>query len=155
MTRVGVTYRRGFGLDDCNYCTLYIHMTQDYRQYRVISILHTLQFTVANALGSSVFTSRILATHLSQSHCHFKSNMKPSFHSLIPFLPVSCSCQYRRQDSIQFRIPGQAGNPKLDPSLQTINSVLDSSALLHFSSDLLCPFITPRHGPHRKHCLYC
>jgi hypothetical protein len=29
----------------------------------------------------SVFTSRILATYLSQSHCHFKSHMKSSWQS--------------------------------------------------------------------------
>jgi hypothetical protein len=54
--------------------------------YRVIAYLHTLQFTAAYALGFPVFTSRILATDLSQSHCRFKSHMKCSFHSLIPFL---------------------------------------------------------------------
>jgi hypothetical protein len=48
--------------------------------------LYTLQFTVTHALGFSVFTSRILATDLQQSHCHFKSHMMSSFHSLIPFL---------------------------------------------------------------------
>jgi spore maturation protein SpmB len=32
--------------------------------YSAIAILHTLQFTVAHALGFSVFTSRILATEL-------------------------------------------------------------------------------------------
>jgi hypothetical protein len=45
------------------------------------------QFTVAHALGFSVFTSRILATDLSQSHCNFKSHVKSSCHRLIPFLP--------------------------------------------------------------------
>jgi hypothetical protein len=49
--------------------------------------LHTLQFTVTHALGFSVFTSRILATDLQQSHCHFKSHMKASFCRLISFLP--------------------------------------------------------------------
>jgi hypothetical protein len=38
------------------------------------------------ALGFSVFTSRILATDLSRSHCDFKSRMKSSWHHLIPFL---------------------------------------------------------------------
>jgi hypothetical protein len=36
------------------------------------------------------------------SHCNFKSSMKSSFHSLIPFLPLFCSCQFRRLDSAQF-----------------------------------------------------
>jgi hypothetical protein len=36
----------------------------DYRQYRAIADLHTLQFIVTHALGFSVFTNRILATDL-------------------------------------------------------------------------------------------
>jgi hypothetical protein len=52
-----------------------------------IAILHTFHFTVAHALGFSVFTSRILVTDLSQSHCNFNSHMKSSWHILIPFLP--------------------------------------------------------------------
>jgi hypothetical protein len=57
-------------MDDWIYCTLYIHTVQDYRQHSAIAILHTLQFTVTRALAFSVFTSRILATDLSQSHCN-------------------------------------------------------------------------------------
>jgi hypothetical protein len=69
------TYKTGFGLDDWIYWTLYIHTTQDYRQYSAIADLHTLQFTVIHALGFSVFTSRILATDY-QSYCNFKSYVK-------------------------------------------------------------------------------
>jgi hypothetical protein len=47
--------------------------------YTALSLFYTL------SLGFSVFTSRILATDLSQSHCNFKSHMKSSLHSLIPF----------------------------------------------------------------------
>jgi hypothetical protein len=36
---------------------------------------------------------------LSRSHCNFKSHMKSSLHSLIPFLPLLCSCQFRRFNS--------------------------------------------------------
>jgi hypothetical protein len=50
----------------------------------LIYTLYCSQFTVTPALGFSVFTSRILTTDLSQSHCHFTSHMKSSFHSLIP-----------------------------------------------------------------------
>jgi hypothetical protein len=70
--------------------------------YSAIAILHTSQFTVTNPLGFSVFTSPILATDLSQSHCNFKSHKKSSLHRLIPFLPLFCSCQFRRLDSFQF-----------------------------------------------------
>jgi hypothetical protein len=56
--------------------------------YSAIAILHTFQLTVPHALGFSVFTGRILASDLSQSHCHFNSHMLYSWHSLIPFLPL-------------------------------------------------------------------
>jgi hypothetical protein len=58
----------GFGFIDI----LCIHTTRDYRQYSAIAELRTLQFTVAHALGFSVFISRILATDLSQFHYHFR-----------------------------------------------------------------------------------
>jgi hypothetical protein len=65
--RVGVTYKTGFGLDDWIYCILYIYTVRDYRQNGAITILHTFQFTVAHIPGFSAFTSRILATDLSES----------------------------------------------------------------------------------------
>jgi hypothetical protein len=37
--------------------------------YSAIADLHNLQFTVAHALGSSVFTSRVLATELKHRNC--------------------------------------------------------------------------------------
>jgi hypothetical protein len=64
LSRVGVIYKTGLGLDDWIYCALYIDTNRDYKQYSAISDLHTLQFTVEYALGSSVFTSRIMATDL-------------------------------------------------------------------------------------------
>jgi hypothetical protein len=54
LSRVGVTYKTGFGLHDGIYCAIYIHTLRDYRQYSAIAILHTLQFTVAYSLGVSV-----------------------------------------------------------------------------------------------------
>jgi hypothetical protein len=39
-------YRRGFGLDDWIYFTLYIHTTRDYRQYSA----YNLQFIVKHSL---------------------------------------------------------------------------------------------------------
>jgi hypothetical protein len=82
LSRVGVTYKTGFGL----VIGFIDNRTRDYRQYSAIAILHTFQFTVTHALGFLVFTSRILATDLSQFHFNFKSHMKSSCHSLIPFL---------------------------------------------------------------------
>jgi hypothetical protein len=67
-----------------------------------LSLISTLKFTVTHALGFSVSTSRILATDLSQYRCNFKSDMKSSFHRLIPLFPLFCNCQFRRLDSVQF-----------------------------------------------------
>jgi hypothetical protein len=88
----------------------YTSTTRDYRQYNAIAILRTFQFTVTNALGFSVFISRILATGLSQSHCNFKPHIKCSFHRPISFFSLFCSCQFRRLDSVQF-LCSQAHNP--------------------------------------------
>jgi hypothetical protein len=66
--------------------TLYTYLRTT-GNYSAIADLHTLQCTVTHALGFSLFTSRILTTDLSQSHSHFISHMKSSFHGLIPFLP--------------------------------------------------------------------
>jgi hypothetical protein len=42
---------------------------RNYKQYSAIADLHNLQFTVAYALGFSVYTNRLLVTELKQSHC--------------------------------------------------------------------------------------
>jgi hypothetical protein len=121
-----VICKTGFGLDDWICCTLNIPTVRDYRQYSAIAILHTSQFTVTHALGFSVFTSRILATDLSQSHCNFKSHMKSSCHSLIPFLPF-----------LQLPIP----KTRLD-STQLDSTTLDYCSTLR-RVFRLCPFIIP------------
>jgi hypothetical protein len=78
---------KGSGLDDWTYWHLYIYTVRDYRQLQRYRYSTHFQYTVAHALGFSVFTSRIPATDLSQSHCNFKSHVKSSFHHLITFLP--------------------------------------------------------------------
>jgi hypothetical protein len=115
-------------LDDWIYGTLYIHTTRDYRQNSAIAVLRTFQFTVTHSLGFSVFTRRILATDLWQSHCNFKAHMKSSLHRLIPLLPFLL---------IYLTMPC--------PELDNLTTIL--------SNDLLCPFISLRQGPHRKHSL--
>jgi hypothetical protein len=105
--------------------TFYKYTTLDYRQYSSIAVLHTFQFKVTHAIRFSVFTSRILATDLSQSHCHFKSHMKFSFHSPIPFLPLFCSCQFRRLDSIQF-LAGWVPETRLDSTNILLRILLNS-----------------------------
>jgi hypothetical protein len=65
------------------------HRVRNYRQHNANAILHILQFTVAHALGFSIFTSRILETDVLQSHCNFKSHVKSnSFLAIILQLPI-------------------------------------------------------------------
>jgi hypothetical protein len=61
LSRVRVTYTTGFGLDAWIYYALYIHNLglKAIEHYRYST---HFQFTVTQALGFSVFTSRILAT---------------------------------------------------------------------------------------------
>jgi hypothetical protein len=70
--------------------------------HRAIADLYTFQFTVAHELGFTILTSRILATDLSQSHCHFNSHVKSTLHRRIPFLPFLLN---------HLRLP----SPELDP----------------------------------------
>jgi hypothetical protein len=63
MFRVRVTYKKGSGLDDWIYCTLYIH-NSGLQAITALSLTYTLQFTVAHAIRFSVFTTRVLAIDL-------------------------------------------------------------------------------------------
>jgi hypothetical protein len=122
------------------------HVFRTTGNYSAITVLHNLQFTVLHALGFSVFSSRILATDLSQSQCNFKSHLMSSFHSLIPLLPLFCSCLFRRLDCIQFLcykayIP--AGWPP-ETRLSTLNYC---SLLL---GPVLCPIYNPLGTDHTE-----
>jgi hypothetical protein len=78
----------------------FINTVRDYRQLWHYLYSTRFQFTVAHALGSSVFTSRILSTDLSQPHSYFNSQMTSSWHSLISFLPFPSPLN--TEDSTQF-----------------------------------------------------
>jgi hypothetical protein len=64
---VYVTNKTGPSSDDWIYYQVVIHLlliTLTHRQYSVISRLHNLQYTVAQALGFSASTSRFSATDI-------------------------------------------------------------------------------------------
>jgi hypothetical protein len=54
-----------------------------------------------------LLTTRILATDLSQPHCHFKSYIKSSCHSLVPFLPLQMPIPKTRLHSVPSSYPGR------------------------------------------------
>jgi hypothetical protein len=77
-----------------------------------IDTLHTQHGTIGNTALFLIYT-----LHSSPSDTHWGSqsslvvslqqiyniyNMKSSFHSLIPFFPLFCNCQFRRLYSVQF-----------------------------------------------------
>jgi hypothetical protein len=95
----------------------YTFAHRDYKQRSAIAILQTFQFTFAYALGFSAFTRHILATDISQSHCHLNSHMKSFWHSLIHFLPFFLN---------QFRLP----STELDsvPLITLLYSVISSQS---------------------------
>jgi hypothetical protein len=131
------------------FITPYIFTTRYYRQYSAVADLHTLQFTVTHAQGFSVFTGRILATDLSQSHRQFKSHMKSSCHSLIPFLPLFCNCQFQRLHSVQI-LCSQAHI--LESCGSKLGSLFYNSSLLYYTVEHF--IIITLHESRRKHKQY-
>jgi hypothetical protein len=102
--------------------------------YSAIAIQHTLQFTVAHGLGFAAFTSRILVTVSSHSHCSFKSHVKSSCQSLIPFLPF-----------LQLPIP----KTRLDYSRLLLYTPSTLFLLLLSCRTLLITTLLGSHGKHR------
>jgi hypothetical protein len=79
-----------------------IHTTLNYSHYSAIADLDTLQFTVTHALGFSDFTTRILATDLSQSHYN------RSIHEVFFSQPHSCNSTDSLPSLLnQLRLPSQ------------------------------------------------
>jgi hypothetical protein len=129
------------------FIALYTSTARNYRQYSPVDILHTFQFTVTHTLGFSVFTSRILVTDLSQSHCHFKSHMESSSQSLVPILAII----------LQLPIPKTRLNSIPSSYLGRLAS---RNSTLHFPTRLLFStaenfLITTLHVSNGKHNLYC
>jgi hypothetical protein len=116
-----------------------------------LSLFYTLYSSPLHTHYDSVFTSRIQATDLSQSHCHFKSLVKSSYHSLVPSFPLFCSCQFRRLDSIRF-LCSQAYVPAdWRPETRLFNPRL----LFCTRSASSVSLYNTRHGLYGKHGLYC
>jgi hypothetical protein len=147
---VGVTYKSGFGLDDWIYWHL-IRTTRDYRQYSAISVnthfaVHRSTRTRILSLHQSSPGNGFIVVSLSlQITREVFFAPSSSFLALILWLPIPKT----RLNSIPLLPSSYPG--RLAPR----NSTLHFRLLFSTRSRLLCLFITPRHGPHRKHSLYC
>jgi hypothetical protein len=112
LSRVRVTYKTGYWIKWLDLLTPYAQCSELQANNTALSLTYTLYNSPLHTrTGFSVFTSRIPATDLQQSHCHLKWHMKFSYHSLIPFLPLFCNSQLRRLDSVQFQAHIPAGWP--------------------------------------------
>jgi hypothetical protein len=138
-----VTYKTGFGLNVCIYCTLYFHTVRNYRQYSAIAILHTFQFNVAHAL---LFQSSLVLSWQRIYHSlTVTSNLLGTV--LIPFLPF-----------LQLPIP-KTRLSTLDYSYILLESVLLGycgilpATLLLLLLSCRTLLINTLYGPHGKHRL--
>jgi hypothetical protein len=135
---------------DWIYCTLYSIFTQfGTTGNRALSLMYTVYSSPLHTRldsQSSLVVSWQLIYH---SLTNFKSRVMPSFHSLTPFLPLFCSCQFRRLDSIKF-LCSQAHIPagwRLETRLFT------SYYYSVFLKRAYLSLYNPRHGPCWKHYL--
>jgi hypothetical protein len=83
---VCVTYKTGSRFDDWFYWHLIHSHNSGLQSVTALSLIYPFYSSPSHTHYGSVFTSLILATDLSQSHCDFKSHTKSSFHGLIHFL---------------------------------------------------------------------
>jgi hypothetical protein len=146
-------YRRGFGLGDWIYCTLYIHNTglQAIQHYHCSAHLTVI---LTYTLGFSVFTSRILATDLYVSLAllitYWVFFSQPNSISF----PYSATANFEDSTPITL-LPSSYPGRLATRSSRPVTSDWTASTTPATWSHFLCPFITPQHRPHRKHNLYC
>jgi hypothetical protein len=159
--------KTGFGLDDWIYCTSYMHTTRNYRWHSPATVLHTFQFTVTHALGFLFFTSRILATDSKAVPLSRQTRLGSSLHCLIPFLPhLQLPILKTRLDSTRLdycctrslillllRVSKSKSRSHCDWRSVSQSWCRTQSGAHDQRVFWLHPFITPRHGPHRKHRL--
>jgi hypothetical protein len=124
------------GLDDWIYWRLLCTVSLNYKQYSPIADLHTLQFTVAHAIGFLVSISRILATDLNTGtitssrylrYCH----LLPTGHSTGTPLPILQSnlVKVKFEVTLPLAVYRQSVHLGIKP-LETHDQIFFSSELL-------------------------
>jgi hypothetical protein len=114
---------------------VFIDTPRDYRQDSTVVDLHTFQFTIAHTLGFSVFI--LLSKRQISNSLTVISNQESSCHSLIPFLPLFCNCQFRRLHSFQYQA-------------HILTDWHPETWLFTLWCSIKSFFITTLHGPHGK-----
>jgi hypothetical protein len=89
--------------------------SQSSRLQAITALSLFLQLTVTHVLGFSVFTSHILVTELSQSHCHCSTHV--FFSQIKFFLVILLQLPTQFNTSAPNLISWHAGVPKFDSSL--------------------------------------
>jgi hypothetical protein len=134
---------RVFELDDWIYCAVYFHTVWECRWYRAIAILHTFQFTIAQAPWFSGCTRCILSTDLYQSLTVTRTHFLSYFLTIYSESP-STAIPRTRPNSIPRITAGWHPETRLfSPSFFSVPHPIF----------WLCSFITLRYGSHRKHHL--
>jgi hypothetical protein len=106
--------------------------SQSSRLQAITALSLFLQLTVTHGLGFSVFTSRILATDLSQSHCHCSTHV---FFSQIKFcLAIVLQLPTQFNTSAPNLISWQSVVPKFDSSLFSL-CLSHSQSQSHIATD--------------------
>jgi hypothetical protein len=97
LWRVGTNYKTGFGLDDwmIGFIAPYTFTQVGTTDNTAVSLIHTFYSSLLHALGSK--PSLVVSWQRTYQSLTVTSN-----HSITPFLPLFCSCEFRRIGWIQF-----------------------------------------------------
>jgi hypothetical protein len=140
LSRVWVTYKTGFGLDDWIYCTSYIHNSS----LQVITVLSLIYTLYSSPLHTDYVSQSSLVVSWQRIHNSLTvtSNYTWSLLCTVQFLSCHYSATANSEDSTQFN----SSAPKLIFwRLVSRNSTLHS--VRYWSIEF---FITPLHRPYGK-----
>jgi hypothetical protein len=126
LSRVGVTYKMSFGLDDWIYCTVHIDNSgvQVIQRYRLSTHFAVHRYTCTRVPQSWLVVSwQSITDSLSLQITYEVFFSQPNY-----FLPLFCSSQFRRLNSVPLLLSWQAGVPKLNSTLSTCTAYAENTA---------------------------